>query len=60
VAVLHVSLIVGACLVATTGSHVSALILLVLLKIGLDIRGYLKERAGFSAEPSTSRHADAE
>jgi hypothetical protein len=63
VAVLHITLILGAGLVAVTGSHVSALILLILLKIGLDIRGHLRERASFnrgpSAPPGTDRKSAA-
>jgi hypothetical protein len=46
--VLHVTVLLGGLAVTLTGTHVSALILLVLLKIGVDARAHLLERRWFA------------
>ena len=55
VVVLHVTVIIGGGLVTLTGSHVVALVLLVLLKTGVDIRSHCRERSVFANPPAYVR-----
>ncbi len=45
--VLHITIIFGAFLVVSTGTHVAAIVLLVVLKLILDLAGHLYERKKF-------------
>lgn len=49
VVVLHVTIIVGGGLLMMLGSPMPGLLLLVLLKTGVDIAAHLKERAKFGS-----------
>ena len=59
--VMHVTIILGGFAVGATGSHVAALTVLVVLKIGLDLIAHLKERKKFrKAQPGGDKPAGEE
>ncbi len=49
--VMHVTIIFGAFFVIFTGTHVAAIVLLVVLKSALDLVGHLRERKKFRQRP---------
>ena len=48
--VLHITIIIGGGLMMLLGSPMIGLLILVLLKIGLDLAGHLRERIKFSQQ----------
>lgn len=53
VVVLHLTILLGAFLMAALKSPTVGLALLVILKIGLDVRAHLRERRKFAAAKTT-------